>query len=1378
MVVSVGSDRVVSPRLRRCFSGFSSFVFDAGLLSTQRDSYESFLSSNGKPGRLSELFGKFMPVWNSSKTVCLEFIKCYAADPRFSAADCAVKNLTYSVPIHGVFRIRTDAGITRDQEVYLGDLPHMTESGSFVINGVERVVVSQMHRAPGVVFLHDEGKVHSSGKYIFSSRVIPYRGSWLDMEFDSKDVIYSRIDKKRKFPVTTLLMALGGIFSARDIGISSIDSDSVDTKPSCDVNRSDILNLFYKSECFDIKNGKIFARNCFQSLLGCTIPYDILAADSSVLLNAGIVSDDSLKLLSAQTPVDFSSVFGAYVSEDVVDQDTGEMLLSVGDLVSEESLRALIQSGYSGCFKIIMTSVFEKSPYLLNTLLVDKNHNTFDALCEIYSVARPGDTPSLESARELFRSFFFDGRKYDLSRVGRAKINESLGINIDSERTVLVASDVLGSLKKLIEVRTGQAEIDDIDALSCRRLRSVGEFFENQCYLGLSKIERPVYDALNASIPETVMPSDVIGIGCLDAVLRDFMLSSPLSQFMDQTNPLSDISHKRRVSALGPGALSRDRANLEVRDVHASHYGRICPIETPEGPNIGLVSSLSMYARVNAHGFLETPYYPVKNGKISEEIVFLSSSQEIGHKIAQANDCEDGFISPSSGHSVFARINGKYVAVDYREITLAEISYFQICSPAAALIPFLEHDDSNRALMGSNMQRQAVPLVKPEAPLVGTGVESIIARDSGAVVIARRSGRVAKVDSSIIIIAVDGSLEIDVYSLEKFGRSNAGTCINQRPMVTSGDIVKAGDVISDGSAIDGGDLALGRNVRVAFLSFFGRNFEDSIVISERVADEEGFASVHIFEHVCKVMDGKSGVEEVTRSVPNVSSEKLSNLDEFGMVVIGSKVVAGDVLVGKVMYKVENSMTPEEKLLRAVFGDGALDVKDVSLRVPVGIQEATVVDVRVSVRKGDERDEAVLFVERQKIERLVRKFRIQKSVLSEELQNCMRELIGDHSFSVKNTVFQNSDALSEVNSTDLLDVKVKDEDVQKKLTALLKEYHRINQELLVQLERDKVIATSGDDLSSGIMKVVRVFLAVKRRLKPGDKMAGRHGNKGVVSCVLPVEDMPFTDTGESVDLVLTPVGLPSRMNIGQIMESVLGRALRVLGHKVRDMLGQMSDQSEIDTCELRSFLQKIYQNKIVSEGVVTNDFSVADLSDQELIRFAGSLINGVPVVSPVFAGISDEHICSLLELAGLDSSGKIKLSDGRTGDAFDRPVTVGEIYFLKLHHLVDDKLHARSIGPYSLVTQQPLGGKAQFGGQRLGEMEVWALEAYGAAHVLREMLTIKSDATAGRVDAYSDISTGVKLSSEDWGASDLIASFNVLQQEMKALCLNIELQNDI
>ena len=1347
-------------RIRKTFGKIGEVVQMPNLIEVQRESYEHFLRSRPADGYVSGLektLRSVFPIKDFAGTAELDFVHYELEDPKYDTDECRQRGMTYAAPMRVTLRLivfEVDADTEtrsvldiKEQDVYMGDIPLMTSNGTFVVNGTERVIVSQMHRSPGVFFDHDKGKSHSSGKLLFAARIIPYRGSWLDFEFDPKDIVFARIDRRRKLAITTLLYALG-------------------------MSSEEILHEFYKSvEYSHTKDGwkTPFVVDRYK---GIKPTVDLIDAKSkAVVVEAGKkitprlakkIAEDGTKDLLVRD----EDLFGRYLADELVNEKTGEIFAEAGDEIDEKVLETLKTAGYAK-LNLLDIDHINTGAYIRNTLKADKVESYEQALIEIYRVMRPGEPPTRESAEGLFNGLFFDSERYDLSAVGRVKMNMRLELDVPDTMRVLRKEDVLAVIKTLCELRDGKGEVDDIDHLGNRRVRSVGELMENQYRLGLVRMERAIKERMSSVDIDTVMPHDLINAKPAAAAVREFFGSSQLSQFMDQTNPLSEITHKRRLSALGPGGLTRERAGFEVRDVHPTHYGRICPIETPEGPNIGLINSLATYARVNKYGFIETPYRTVSHGKVSKDVVYLSAIEEGKHFIAQAN-VELTKDNHFAEEMVIARNYGDVLPVPADKIDYVDVSPKQLVSVAAALIPFLENDDANRALMGSNMQRQAVPLVRTNAPLVGTGMESIVARDSGAAFAARRTGVVDQVDAKRIVIRATEETDpsksgVDIYTLAKFQRSNQNTCINQRPLVRVGDQIKQGDIIADGPSTDLGDLALGQNVLVAFMPWNGYNFEDSILLSERIVKDDVFTSIHIEEFDVMARDTKLGPEEITRDIPNVGEESLKNLDEAGIVYIGAEVKPGDILCGKITPKGESPMTPEEKLLRAIFGEKASDVRDTSLRLPPGVA-GTVVEVRVFNRHGVDKDERALAIEREEIERLAKDRDDELKILDRNAYGRLHDFLngktatgGPRGHKIEGKITQKN--LEDIPRSQWWSIALDNEKSIAELEAMKLQYDEAKKRLETRF-LDKVEKLQrGDELPPGVMKMVKVFVAVKRKIQPGDKMAGRHGNKGVVSRIVPVEDMPFLEDGTHVDIVLNPLGVPSRMNVGQILETHLGWACAGLGKQVGAMLDAYQETQKIKP--LRDGLFKIYGKNDEIDG----------LDDAQLVESAENLRRGVPIATPVFDGAREEDIAKMLTDAGLATSGQSTLYDGKTGEVFDRQVTVGYIYMLKLHHLVDDKIHARSIGPYSLVTQQPLGGKAQFGGQRFGEMEVWALEAYGAAYTLQEMLTVKSDDVAGRTKVYEAIVRG-----DDAFESGIPESFNVLVKEMRSLSLNVELQN--
>ena len=1347
-------------RVRKFFGHIREVAEMPNLIEVQKASYDQFLQVDEPPGGrdddgLQAVFKSVFPIHDFSGASRLEFVKYTFEPPKYDVDECRQRGMTFAAPLKVTLRLivfdvdeETGAKSVKDikeQDVYMGDMPLMTSNGTFIVNGTERVIVSQMHRSPGVFFDHDKGKTHSSGKLLFAGRIIPYRGSWLDIEFDAKDIVYARIDRRRKIPVTSLLYALG-------------------------MDGEDILSTFYKTVIYSrVKDGW---RMPFDPdrMRGLKITKDLIDADSgAVVFEAGkkmtpraarLIAEKGTKFLRA----DDEDLYGHYIADDLVNPATGEIFAEAGDEITDKNLKVLLEEGLTDVPVLDIDHV-NIGPYIRNTLTIDKNSSREEALFDVYRVMRPGEPPTIDTAEAMFHSLFFDPERYDLSAVGRVKMNMRLDLDAPDTMRVLRKEDIVAVVRALVDLRDGKGEVDDIDHLGNRRVRSVGELMENQYRVGLLRMERAIKERMSSVDIDTVMPQDLINAKPAAAAVREFFGSSQLSQFMDQTNPLSEITHKRRLSALGPGGLTRERAGFEVRDVHPTHYGRICPIETPEGPNIGLINSLATFARVNKYGFIESPYRKVRDGQITSEVVYMSAMEEGKHYVAQANVAVDKN-GKLTDDLVVVRHAGDVIVVPVERVDYMDVSPKQLVSVAAALIPFLENDDANRALMGSNMQRQAVPLVKADAPFVGTGMEAVVARDSGAAIAARRAGTVVQVDATRIVVRATADLDpsksgVDIYRLMKFQRSNQNTCINQKPLVQVGDVVRKGDIIADGPSTELGELALGRNVLVAFMPWNGYNFEDSILLSERIAKEDVFTSIHIEEFEVMARDTKLGPEEITRDIPNVSEEALKNLDEAGIVYIGAEVNAGDILVGKITPKGESPMTPEEKLLRAIFGEKASDVRDTSLRVPPGVQ-GTVVEVRVFNRHGVDKDERAQAIEREEIERLAKDRDDELAILDRNVYARLQdELIGKTGLAgpkgFKKDSAITAETLAEFPRSQWWVFAVNDDAVMATVEAMRKQYEEAKKGL-EQRFLDKVEKLQrGDELPPGVMKMVKVFVAVKRKIQPGDKMAGRHGNKGVVSRIVPIEDMPFLEDGTHVDIVLNPLGVPSRMNVGQILETHLGWACAGLGKQIGEMVDAY--RRNHDAKPLKAKLKQVYGENP----------DVVNLDDEAAATLGDNLRRGVPIATPVFDGAKESDIERMLQEAGLATSGQVTLYDGRTGEAFDRKVTVGYIYMLKLHHLVDDKIHARSIGPYSLVTQQPLGGKAQFGGQRFGEMEVWALEAYGAAYTLQEMLTVKSDDVAGRTKVYEAIVRG-----DDTFEAGIPESFNVLVKEMRSLGLNVEL----
>lgn len=1348
-------------RIRKDF-GKQPVILDVPyLLETQIDSYHKFLQQERGPDEredagLHAAFKSVFPIESYSGTAVLEYVNYRLGDPVFDVKECQVRGLTYAASLRVMVRLviydkeSSDKAIkdVREQEVYMGELPLMTTNGTFVINGTERVIVSQLHRSPGVFFDHDRGKTHSSGKLLFSARVIPYRGSWLDFEFDPKDHLYVRIDRRRKIPSTVLLRALG-------------------------YSTEEMLDLFFDRDNWEVTEDNIALTLVPERLRGESLEFDIVDKKNNVIVEAEKLINvrhirEMEKAGLKEISVPLTYLLGKVLACEVIDKESGEIIANANDEITEGIVEKLLDTGTSK-IETIFANDLDHGAYISETLRVDPSTTQLEAQVEIYRMMRPGEPPTKDAAENLFKNLFFTPDRYDLSAVGRMKFNRRVGRAEEEGSGVLSNEDITDVMKVLIDIRNGNGVVDDIDHLGNRRVRSVGEMAENQFRVGLVRVERAVRERLSLAESEGYMPQELINAKPVSAVIKEFFGSSQLSQFMDQNNPLSEVTHKRRVSALGPGGLTRERAGFEVRDVHPTHYGRVCPIETPEGPNIGLINSLAVYARTNKFGFLETPYRKIENGVVTSKVEYLSAIEESNFVIAQAN-AEIDDKGHLTGSLVPCRYQNETSLLGPDRVEYMDVSPRQIVSVAAALIPFLEHDDANRALMGSNMQRQAVPTLKADKPLVGTGIERVVAKDSGVTVSALRGGMVESVDASRIVVRVNdretkpGEPGVDIYNLTKYTRSNQNTCINQRPLANPGDKIAAGDVLADGPSTDLGELALGQNMLVAFMPWNGYNFEDSILISERVVQEDRYTSIHIEELTCVARDTKLGPEEISADIPNVSESALSKLDESGIVYIGAEVEPGDILVGKVTPKGETQLTPEEKLLRAIFGEKASDVKDTSLRVSSGMT-GTVIDVQVFTRDGVEKDARALEIERSELTRVKQDFDDQLRILEEDIYQRIEKLVvGKVATKGPGEIAKNTKVtkqhLADIDRDQWFDIRLETDahnDQIEQLAVQIKD-HREDFEKQFEEKREKL--TAGDDLAPGVLKMAKVYLAVKRRMQPGDKMAGRHGNKGVVSMIVPVEDMPHTEDGTTVDIVLNPLGVPSRMNVGQVLETHLGWAARGLGLKI----GAMLDANAQPT-ELKSFLSEIYNGSGKKE-------SFDEFSDQEIVSLSDNLRAGVPMGTPVFDGAEESEIKRMLELAGLPASGQARLIDGRTGEAFDRPVTVGYMYMLKLNHLVDDKMHARSTGPYSLVTQQPLGGKAQFGGQRFGEMEVWALEAYGAAYTLQEMLTVKSDDVNGRTKMYKNIVDG-----DHRMEAGMPESFNVLLKEMRSLAIDIELDRD-
>jgi DNA-directed RNA polymerase subunit beta len=1346
-------------RIRKDFGRRASILEIPYLLATQIESYREFLQQDVPEDALQDrglhaAFKSVFPIVSYSGNAALEYVSYRLGTPTFDVKECQMRGVTYSAPLRVKVRLviydkeakNPTVKDIREQEVYMGEIPLMTDNGTFVINGTERVIVSQLHRSPGVFFDHDKGKTHSSGKLLFNARVIPYRGSWLDFEFDPKDCMFTRIDRRRKLPVTILLRALG-------------------------YNTEQMIDMFFEKNSFRLTKDGYTLDLVPERLRGETATFD-LKIKNKLLVEEGrrITARHIRELENAGIKalhVPDSYLYGKVLAHDIINKETGEVITQANDEITEERLALLKEAGIKE-FQTIFTNDLDHGPYISKTLEIDTTTNQLEAQVEIYRMMRPGEPPTKEAAENLFNNLFFTEDRYDLSAVGRMKFNRRVGRKEVIGEGTLSNDDILDVLKVLIDIRDGRGVVDDIDHLGNRRIRSVGEMAENQFRVGLVRVERAVKERLSLAESDNLMPQEMINAKPVSAAIKEFFGSSQLSQFMDQNNPLSEVTHKRRISALGPGGLTRERAGFEVRDVHPTHYGRVCPIETPEGPNIGLINSLSVYARTNSYGFLETPYRRVKNGKVTDDIEYLSAIDEGEFVIAQANAGLDAKGNLTDELVPCRHLNEFTMSAPDR-VDFMDVSPKQIVSVAAALIPFLEHDDANRALMGSNMQRQAVPTLRAEKPVVGTGIERTVAIDSGVTVVAKRGGVVDSVDSGRIVVRVNddetvaGESGVDIYNLTKYTRSNQNTCINQRPLVKPGDVIARGDVLADGPSTDMGELALGQNMLVAFMPWNGYNFEDSILVSERVVQEDRYTTIHIEELNCVARDTKLGSEEITGDIPNVGEAALSKLDEAGIVYIGAEVKPGDILVGKVTPKGETQLTPEEKLLRAIFGEKASDVKDTSLRVPSGMA-GTVIDVQVFTRDGLEKDSRAKAIEESELARIRKDFNDQRRIMEDDAyQRVENMLVGKVADGGPNKLKSGAKItkgyLDEVAREKWFEIRLRNDEANAQLEAIGEQIKQLRKDFDDKYEEKRSKLTTGDDLAPGVLKMVKVHLAVKRRIQPGDKMAGRHGNKGVISMIVPVEDMPHTEDGEPVDIVLNPLGVPSRMNVGQVLETHLGWAAKGLGKKIDAML-----KTQQKIAEIRKFLDAIY-NK--TEG---RHEDLKSFSDEEILELAHNLRKGVPMATPVFDGIHEADIKQLLELADLPVTGQTTLIDGRTGEQFERPVTVGYMYMLKLNHLVDDKMHARSTGPYSLVTQQPLGGKAQFGGQRFGEMEVWALEAYGAAYTLQEMLTVKSDDVNGRTKMYKNIVDG-----DHRMEAGMPESFNVLLKEIRSLGIDIELE---
>jgi len=1350
-------------RIRKDFGKQPGVLNVPYLLAIQLDSYRSFLQADtAEEARvergLHAAFKSVFPISSYSGNATLEYVSYRLGEPVFDVKECQLRGLTYAAPLRVKVRLivldkeapgaKKPVKDVREQEVYLGELPLMTDNGTFIVNGTERVIVSQLHRSPGVFFDHDRGKSHSSGKLLFSARIIPYRGSWLDFEFDPKDCVFARIDRRRKLPVSIILRALG-------------------------MNEAEILDIFFEKNAFDVSRETVAMELVPQRLRGETASFEIRVGDQVIVEEGRRITARHVRQLEDlgvhQLTVPREYLYGKVLAHDIVNGDTGEIIAKANEVLTALSAEKLIDAGITRINTLYVNDL-DRGAFISDTLRIDPTKTRLEALVEIYRMMRPGEPPTKDAAENLFNNLFFNNERYDLSGVGRMKFNRRVGRKEITGSNVLSKEDILDVLKVLIDIRNGNGTVDDIDHLGNRRVRSVGEMAENAFRVGLVRVERAVKERLTIAESEPLMPQEMINAKPVAAAVKEFFGSSQLSQFMDQNNPLSEVTHKRRVSALGPGGLTRERAGFEVRDVHTTHYGRVCPIETPEGPNIGLINSLSVYARTNQYGFLETPYRRVENSRVTDTIDYLSAIEEGEFAIARA-DAKIDAKGMLHDELVSCRMQSEFTLMNRERINYMDVSPKQIVSVAASLIPFLEHDDANRALMGSNMQRQAVPTLRSETPLVGTGMERPVAIDSGVTVVARRGGIVDSVDASRIVVRVNddettaGEPGVDIYNLTKYTRSNQNTCINQRPLVNSNDRISRGDVLADGPSTDLGELALGQNMLVAFMPWNGYNYEDSILISERVVQEDRFTTIHIEELSCVARDTKLGPEDISADIPNVGDAALAKLDEAGIAFIGAEVRAGDILVGKVTPKGETQLTPEEKLLRAIFGEKASDVKDTSLRVPPGM-DGTVIDVRVFTRDGVEKDIRAQSIEKAEIERVRKDLQDQRRIIEDDLYSRVRGMLLAKSAAggpkkLKSGTKIEAEYLDSLTREEWFEIRLEDEEANGQLEAAGERLRTQQQAFDKRLDEKKAKITAGDDLAPGVLKMVKVYLAVKRRVQPGDKMAGRHGNKGVISTIVPVEDMPYLEDGTPVDVVLNPLGVPSRMNVGQVLETHLGWAAKGLGLKI----GRMLD-AQASNAELRGFLGQIY-NETSGQKEQLGEFN-----DKELHELAGNLRRGVPMATPVFDGAAESDIKALLKLADMPQSGQTWLFDGRTGERFDRQVTVGYMYMLKLNHLVDDKMHARSTGPYSLVTQQPLGGKAQFGGQRFGEMEVWALEAYGAAYTLQEMLTVKSDDTIGRTQMYKSIVDG----NHEMKAG-MPESFNVLVKEIRSLCINIELEQD-
>ena len=1381
-------------RVRKNFGRIDAIIDMPSLLEVQTGSFNSFINNVDMYGNhcefgLEEVFKSIFPIRDFAGNGVLEFVKYELSQPKYDVDECVKRDLTYAASVKATLRLVVfdtdeDTGAKsihdiKEQDVFMGDIPLMTTNGTFIVNGIERVIVSQMHRSPGVFFDHDKGKTMSNGSYLYAARIIPYRGSWLDFEFDSKDLVYARIDRRRKLPVTTILYSLYSKETEEKLAKAKAEGKKLDSSEIKGMDKEEILAYFY--EITGVEKAKKGWKVEFDAskMKGVKFGFDLVDADTGKVV---LEKDKKLTPRSAQKLVEKGLthflvkddyLYGKFLAKAIVLPKTGEVVADAGQEINEELLKAIDEAKVKSLELLYIDNV-NYGPYIRNTLEIDRNTNREEALGDIYKVMRPGEPVTLEASEAVFKNLFFDEERYDLSSVGRVKMNSALDISFeDAPDTchILRKDDILRVVKHMVELKDGKGVVDDIDHLGNRRVRSVGELMENQYRMGLLRMERAIREKMSSEVLNNVKPQDLVNAKPVAAVIKEFFSSSQLSQFMDQNNPLSEVTHKRRLSALGPGGLSRDRAGFEVRDVHPTHYGRICPIETPEGPNIGLINALSSYARINKYGFIECPYRKVVDGVVTSDVVYLSADEETKYVMAEANAEVD-----DNGHFVNDMITcrkaGDVIFARPEEINFIDVSPKQLVSVAAALIPFLENDDANRALMGSNMQRQGVPLLRSEAPLVGTGIEATVAKDSGATLVAKYDGEVVAVDANRIVIRSEKSdnvadVGVEIYRLSKFRRSNANTCINQLPLVKVGDKIKAGDIIADGPCTDMGELALGKNVLVAFMPWNGLNYEDAIVLSERISRDDVLTSLHIEEFEVMARDTKLGQEEITRDIPNVGEDALRNLDESGIIYIGAEVKAGDILVGKVTPKGESVVTPEEKLLRAIFGEKASDVRDTSLRAQPGI-EGVVVDVQVFNRRGVEKDERSLAIEQADISKLAKDRDDEMSIVRKSYNKRLKEMllgqtVVDAPKGIAKKLVLTEEVLKNIPEYQLGKIVIKDEELMAQIESFTNAFNERLEKVQKHFEQKVDEVQRGDDLLPGVLKQVKVFIATKRKMQTGDKMAGRHGNKGTVSRVLPLEDMPYMEDGTPVDIVLNPLGVPSRMNVGQILETHLGWAAKELGKQINELCEQYK-RGEKTIEELNQKLKDVYGEKQYKREIEV-------LTEPEKLEMISNLKNGIPMATPVFDGAHGDDINRMLKMAGLPTSGQIDLYDGRTGEKFDRQVTVGIIYMIKLHHIVDEKMHARSVGPYSLVTQQPLGGKAQFGGQRFGEMEVWALQAYGAAYTLQEMLTVKSDDVNGRTRVYESIIRG-----EDSFDSGIPESFNVLVKEIKSLCLNVEMIN--